>query len=60
MSDSSSAAGGCAIFGLVALAGWVTHIVICFKEEHWGFLIAGALFVPIGVFHGIGRWFGFW
>lgn len=45
---------------ITCISGWVTHIVICFQEGNWGFLIAGAIFFPIGIVHGIGRWFGFW
>lgn len=46
-------------FGLVILA-WLTHIVTCLSAAKWGFLIAGALFFPIGIIHGIGIWFGAW
>lgn len=45
---------------LVAFAGWITHIVVCLKTAAWGFLIAGAIFAPIGVIHGIGLWFNVW
>jgi hypothetical protein len=45
---------------LVAIAGWVTHVVTCFKLGLWGFLVAGALFFPIGIVHGVGHWFGAW
>ncbi len=48
------------IFGLVMLAAWLTHIYTCFQGNRWGFLIAGALFFPIAIIHGIGIWFGFW
>lgn len=53
------------MFTIVALAlapffGWVTHLYICFTSEKWGFLIAGAIFFPIGIIHGWGRWFGLW
>lgn len=37
---------------LFAFTGWGTHIVSCFNTENWGFLIAGAILAPIGVFHG--------
>lgn len=43
-----------------AFAAWVTHIVTCFKNDEWGFLLVGALFFPIAVIHGIGVWFGLW
>jgi uncharacterized membrane protein len=44
----------------ILLAGWLTHLYVCFTEESWGFLIAGAIFFPVGFFHGVGTWFGFW
>jgi hypothetical protein len=47
-------------FGLVSLAGWCQHIYTCFNESLWGFLIAGAIFSPVGVIHGWGLWFHFW
>jgi hypothetical protein len=46
--------------GLVVLAGWFTQIYVCFNEQLWGFLIAGAIFFPIAIVHGWGIWFGFW
>ena len=54
---------GLGILGLFALgaglfAAWITHIVVCLKAGMWGFLIAGAIFFPIGIIHGIGLWFG--
>jgi hypothetical protein len=36
---------------------WLNHIFTCFSEEMWGFLIAGALFFPIGILHGMYLWF---
>ena len=39
------------------LASWLTHIVVCFQDGSWGFLIAGAIFFPVGIFHGIYIWF---
>lgn len=48
------------IFLLVGAAAWLTHIYVCFNGNRWGFLIAGALFFPIAIIHGIGIWFGFW
>jgi len=47
------------VIGL-SLAGWITHLYVCFTQNEWGFLIAGAIFFPIGVIHGWGSWFGFW
>lgn len=45
---------------LAVVLGWLTHIFVCLKSGLWGFLIAGALFFPIGIIHGWGIWFGFW
>lgn len=42
------------------IAAWLTHIVTCLSTSAWGFLIAGALFVPIGIIHGVGIWLGAW
>jgi hypothetical protein len=39
-------------------ASWITHIVVCLQTESWGFLIAGALLLPIAWIHGTGIWFG--
>jgi len=41
-------------------AAWLTHVVTCLLVGKYGFLIAGALFVPVGVINGIGIWFGAW
>ena len=43
-----------------AFASWITHVVVCIKAGSWGFLIAGAIFAPIGMIHGTGVWFGAW
>ena len=48
------------IFLLWVVAAWVTHIVVCLKTAAWGFLIGGAIFVPIAWIHGTGVWFGIW
>jgi len=57
---STEGAGVFAVIGLIAwtIAAWITHIVVCLKAGTWGFLIAGAIFAPIGVIHGTGLWFG--
>lgn len=50
-----------AILIVLALgAAWLTHLVTCFQDERWGFLVAGAIFFPIAIVHGVGLWFGFW
>ena len=46
--------------GLMAVAGWLTHVVVCIQTESWGFLIAGAIAAPVAVVHGVGLWFGAW
>lgn len=55
---------GCAIPTIIlmlsAIPAWITHIVVCIKEEMWLFLIAGALAAPVAVIHGWGVWFGWW
>lgn len=48
------------LIGLGVLAGWINHLYVCFTEQMWGFLIAGAIFFPVGVVHGWGLWLGFW
>lgn len=45
---------------IASIAAWITHVVVCIKAASWGFLIAGAIFAPIGVIHGVGVWFGIW
>lgn len=42
---------------LTALVAWFNHIFWCFTTQSWGFLIAGAIFFPIGIIHGIWLWF---
>ena len=41
-------------------AAWFTHLVVCFTDDRWGFLIAGAIMFPIAIVHGFGIWFGIW
>ena len=48
------------LIAIASLVAWCTHIYVCFNGNRWGFLIAGALFFPIAIIHGIGIWFGFW
>lgn len=43
--------------GIVMLFAWLNHIFTCFAQELWGFLIAGAIFFPVGVLHGLWLWF---
>jgi hypothetical protein len=45
------------IIGLTCLAAWLNHVFTCFNEGLWGFLLAGALLVPLGILHGAWLWF---
>jgi hypothetical protein len=45
---------------LVVFSAWITHVIVTIQSEEYLFLIAGAIFAPIGVIHGIGLWFGAW
>jgi hypothetical protein len=45
------------LFFVALTVAWFTHIITCFATEAWGFLIAGAIFFPVGIFHGIYLWF---
>lgn len=47
-------------FAALFIAAWLTHVIVCIKASLWVFLVAGAIFAPIGVIHGIGVWFGAW
>lgn len=47
-------------FGVAVFGAWITHLVVCFQTNRWGFLIAGAIFFPIAIVHGFGVWLGFW
>lgn len=61
-SDWSEAIAGLTVLAIVGLTvvAWFTHIFVCLKTAAWGFLIAGAIFFPIGIIHGFGIWFGAW
>ena len=52
MSDTISV-----IFVISLIAAWFTHVLFCLSSAAWGFLIAGALFFPIGIIHGVMIWF---
>lgn len=47
-------------FVILSSAAWLTHLFVCFSDDRWGFLIAGAIMFPIAIVHGIGIWFGAW
>ena len=40
------------------MLAWFNHLYICFTDDRWGFLIAGAIMFPIAIVHGVGNWFG--
>ena len=44
---------------IIAVLAWFTHVIVSLQSEIWGFLIAGAIFFPIGIIHGLGIWLGF-
>jgi hypothetical protein len=46
------------LFAIAVFAAWLTHVIVCIQVSKWGFLIAGAIFAPIGVIHGLMIWFG--
>ncbi len=46
--------------GIICFGSWITHLYVCFTDDRWGFLIAGAIMFPIAIFHGIGIWLGIW
>ncbi len=48
------------VIAFTCFAAWLTHVVVTIQAATWLFLIAGAIFAPIGVIHGIGVWFGAW
>jgi len=45
---------------LIGFGAWLQHLYTCFTDEAWGFLIAGAIFFPVAIVHGLGIWFGVW
>ena len=45
------------ILGIALIFAWLTHIIVCLANGLWGFLVAGAIFFPIGIIHWIGLWF---
>lgn len=55
---------GCALpflaIALSTIPAWFTHVYVCFTQEQWGYLIAGAIMAPVAVVHGWGIWFGVW
>lgn len=47
------------LLAISTLPAWLTHVIVTIQNEQWVFLLAGAIFAPIGVIHGWGLWFGF-
>lgn len=39
------------------IAAWFTHVITCFNEGMWGFLVAGAIMFPVAIVHGVYLWF---
>ncbi len=62
LSSAAPAIGVIVVTAIVlgSFAAWLTHIVVCIKTGAWAFLIAGAVFFPVAVIHGVGSWFGVW
>lgn len=60
MNNTTALASGLSVilFILGSIAAWITHVIVCLQTASWGFLIAGAILVPIGVIHGVGIWLG--
>src|SRR4051794_12257322 len=50
----------CLLCAAICYAAWLTSIVFCAAHGARPLLIAGAIFFPVGVIHGIGVWFGGW
>jgi hypothetical protein len=40
-----------------SFCAWLTHVIYCVGHAAWGFLLAGAIFFPIGIVHGFYLWF---
>tara|TARA_R110000868_G_C10972546_1_gene770390 strand:+ start:31004 stop:31171 length:168 start_codon:yes stop_codon:yes gene_type:complete len=47
------------VITVIFIAAWLTHVFSCLIASTWGFLIAGAIFFPVAIVHGIEIWFGF-
>jgi len=46
------------VFVAWIVLAWFTHVIVCIKAASWVFLLAGAIFFPIGCVHGTGVWLG--
>lgn len=45
---------------ILVVAPFINHLVYCFRAEKYLLLIAGAIVAPVGWFHGLGLFLGFW
>ena len=57
--DNLTGVMGIAAVGVCA-AAFGTHVYVCIKGAMWTLLIVGAIVFPIGIIHGVGRWFEWW
>jgi hypothetical protein len=49
-----------AVYLLGPLAALSQHVLTCVASGRWGFLVAGVVFFPVAVLHGIGTWVAAW
>lgn len=42
----------------IFFAGYINHIISTIQNEQFLLLLVGVLAFPIGIFHGVGLWFG--
>lgn len=59
MGDGMGALAGL-LFVIGLIAAWFTHVVTCISTAKYLFLVAGAIFAPVGVIHGVGIWLNAW
>jgi len=45
------------ILFIILFSAYLTHIGYCFGQAAWLLLVAGAIFIPVGIFHGFYLWF---
>jgi hypothetical protein len=45
---------------VVCYSAWLTSIVFCAANGMRPLLVAGAVFFPVGIIHGLGVWCGGW
>lgn len=48
------------LFMLALFAPIINHVVYCFQTAKYLLLIAGTIVFPVGWFHGVGLFFGWW